>query len=84
MATAGLRIKLHSSLITPLLLGGTPRKFAILNWTICAALVLGLHAFYTLPLFIVLHIVAVFLTKRDPYFFDVLLRHLKQKRYYRT
>jgi len=84
MTTPGLRIKLHNSLITPILLGGVPRKFAILNWTICAALVLGLHAIYTLPLFIILHIIAVFLTKRDPYFFDVLLRHVKQKKYYRT
>lgn len=84
MATAGFRIKMHNSLVTPILLAGIPRKFAILNWTICAALVLGMHAIYTLPLFIILHIIAVFLTKQDPYFFDVLLRHIKQKRYYRT
>jgi type IV secretion system protein VirB3 len=84
MATAGFRIKLHSSLVTPILLAGTPRKFAILNWTICAALVLGLHAVYTFPLFLTLHIIALFLTKHDPYFFDVLIRHIKQKRYYRT
>ena len=83
MATAGFRIKLHNSLTTPILLGGTPRKFAILNWTIGAAVILGLHAVYLLPLFVALHVLAILLTKRDPNFFDVLLRHIKQKMYYR-
>lgn len=83
MATAGFRIKLHNSLVTPLLIAGAPRKFAILNSTIGAAMVLGLHAIYTLPLFVITHLVAVFLAKRDPNFFDVLLRHIKQKKYYR-
>jgi len=26
--------------------------------------------------------VAVFFAKKDPYFFDVILRHLRQKRFY--
>jgi type IV secretion system protein TrbD len=82
MATAGYRIKLHSSLVSPIMLMGVPRSFAILNWTICAALVLGLHAFYILPVCVVIHVVAVFFAKRDPYFFDVLLRHLRQKKFY--
>ena len=83
MATAGFRIKVHNSLVIPLLIAGAPRKFAILNGTICAAMVLGLHAIYTLPLFVITHLIAVFLAKRDPNFFDVLLRHIKQKKYYR-
>ena len=84
METPGYRIKLHSSLVTPIMLGGAPRRFAILNGTICAAFVLGLHAIYTLPLFVIFHILAVFFAKRDPHFFDVLLRHLQQKKYYNT
>jgi len=82
MATPGFRIKLHNALVSPILLMGVPRRFAILNSTICTALVLGLQAIYLLPLFIIIHIIAMVLTKKDPYFFDVLLRHLKQKRYY--
>jgi type IV secretion system protein TrbD len=80
--TAGYRIRLHNSLTTPLLLAGAPRQFTILNGTLCAALVLGLHAIYMLPVFIILHLVAVLLTKKDPYFFEVMLRHLKQKKFY--
>ena len=83
MSTPGYRIRLHNSLTTPIMLGGVPRQFAILNWTICAALVLGMHAIYLLPLFIVFHVTAVFFAKKDPYFFEVILRHLRQKKFYR-
>jgi type IV secretion system protein VirB3 len=75
MATTGYRIKLHNALVTPIMLGGVPRRFAILNGTICAAFVLGLQAVYMLP---------IFMTKRDPYFFDVVLRHIKKKKYYKV
>lgn len=84
MSTPGYRIKLHSSLTTPIMLGGVPRKFSILNWTVCAALVLGLHAIYLLPLFIAFYVVAAFFAKKDPFFFEVILRHLRQKRFYRV
>ncbi len=84
MNVAGYRISLHNSLTTPIMLSGVPRKFAILNWTICAALVLGLRAVYLLPLFLMLHIGAVFFAKKDPNFFEVILRLLKQKRVYRV
>lgn len=84
MSTPGYRIKLHSAFITPILLGGAPRRFAIINGTFCCAFVLGLRAFYVLPICLVLHVVAVFLAKKDPYFFEVMLRHLRQKRYYGT
>lgn len=80
----GYRIPIHNSLTTPLLLAGAPRTFTIINGTVCAAFVLALHALFTLPIFIILQLIAVFLAKKDPYFFDVLLRHLKQKSYYRT
>jgi len=82
MTTPGYRIKLHSSLVFPVMLMGVPRRFAILNWTICAALVFGLHMFYVLPISVVIHIAAVFFAKRDPHFFDVFVRHLRQKKYY--
>lgn len=84
MATPGYRIKLHSALVMPILLGGAPRRFALLNGTLCAAFVLGLRALLALPIFILFHVAAVFLAKKDPYFFEVMLRHLRQKRYYRT
>ena len=82
MPTPGYRIKLHNSLVSPVMLMGVPRRFAILNWTICAALLLGLHILYILPISLIIHIAAVFFAKRDPHFFDVFIRHLKHKKYY--
>ena len=84
MAVPGYRVNLHSSLTAPIMMGGVPRKFAILNWTVCAALVLGLRAIYLLPLFVIFHVSAVFLAKKDPNFFEVVLRLMKQKRFYKA
>ncbi len=82
MATAGYNIKLHNSLVTPIMLAGAPRRFAILNGTICAAFVLGMQAYYILPIFVLTHLVAVVLAKKDPYFFDVISRSIKKKKFY--
>ncbi len=82
MTIIGYQITLHKSLVMPVLFAGVPRRFAILNGTFCAALVLGLHAWYVLPICLLVHIVAVYVTKRDPYFFDVLNRHLAKKSFY--
>lgn len=82
MATAGFHIPIHASLTQPILLGGVPRKFAVLNGTIAAAIILGLHSFWGIPLCLLLHILAVALTKREPDFFEISRRHIKQSSYY--
>ena len=84
MSVPGFRITLHNSLVTPILVGGAPRSFAILNGTIGAALVMGLRAWYLFPIFILLHVVAVLMAKLDPYFFEVLLRYLRQKTHFQV
>ena len=71
----------RQALIQPVLLAGVPRTFAILNGTTMAALGLGAHqALIAVPLGLALHATAVVLTKRDPLWLDVLLRHLRQPR----
>lgn len=82
MAVAGYQIPIHQSLTQPILLAGVPRKFAVLNGTIAAALVLGLHSLWGIPVCLVIHIAAVIMTKKDPYFFEIMRRHIKQKSYY--
>ena len=76
------QVKIFHALTSPILLAGVPRQFAIINGTLAAALTFALQNLYLLPLFIVLHLVAVILTKKDPYFFSVILRSLRQKPYY--
>jgi len=83
-APDGYEIAIHRSLTETITLAGVPRTFAILNATFAAALVLGLQSWYILPVFILIHLGAVVLTKYDPQFFDAFKRLIKQKRYYGT
>ena len=52
----GFVVPLHTSLTRPILIGGVPRGFAILNATFGAAIALGLQQpLIGIPLFAVLH-----------------------------
>ncbi len=82
--TPGFSIPVHQSLTSPILLMGAPRRFSILNGIWCAAIGLGLHSWLILPLCIVFQCIAIALTKKDPYFFQVVLRQVRQKPYYQV
>ena len=82
MSVPGFAIKIHNSLTAVLLTAGVPRQFFILNGTLSAAIGLGMQSWYAIPIFFGLHISAVLMTKKDPQFFQVMLRHVKQKSYY--
>lgn len=80
----GFEVPLYRSLTEPVLLAGAPRAVAVVNGTIAAALGLGLRLWLAgLILWIVGHSIAVFAAKRDPDFVEVLLRHLRQKGYFK-
>lgn len=81
-STPGYMIKVHNSLTTPILSAGVPRQFLILNVTLVAAITFGMQSLYGLPIGLILHIGGVLMTKRDPHFFQVMLRHVKQKSFY--
>lgn len=78
----GFSVSVHRSLTQPILLGGAPREFAILNGTFGAALLFGLHSVIGVPLCFILHFVAVALAKQDPAFLDTFRRHIHHKPYY--
>ena len=80
--TPGFRIRLYTALTMPIMLLGAPRLFTILNGTLCAAFVLALQAFYVLPVCLILQVIAAVCAKKDPYFFEVFLRHLRKKNFY--
>ena len=73
----GYEIPLHRSLTEVILLGGVPRTPAILLWTTSAAFGFGLQQIWVLPFAILMHVVLVALTRRDPFFFEVFIRALK-------
>jgi type IV secretory pathway TrbD component len=78
----GFSVPVHRSLTQPILIGGAPREFSILNGTVGAALLFGLHSYLGVPVCIVLHLVAVALAKQDPSFLDTFRRHINHKAYY--
>lgn len=73
----GYEIPLHRSLTEVILLGGVPRTPAILLWTTAAALGFGMQQIWVLPFAMLMHVVLVALTRRDPFFFEVFIRALK-------
>jgi type IV secretion system protein VirB3 len=80
----GYDIPVHRALTEPILLGGAPRAVAILNGTLAAAIGLGLQQWAAgLGLFALGHTLAAFAAKRDPDFLPVLVRHLRQKGFWR-
>ena len=79
----GFEIGFHSSLSEPVTIAGVPRMVAVLNGTLTAVLALGLQVpLIGLPLGLAVHSAAYWLNKRDPYFFDALKRHIRQKPYW--
>ena len=80
----GFVVPVHRSLTTPLLMAGAPRAIAILNGTLTAALGLGLHCLYAIPIGVLIHLVAVLAAKYDPQYFEVLRAHLHRHPYYYT
>jgi len=78
----GFQAPIHRSLTQVIMIAGVPRELAILNGTLTAALVLGLHSFLGVPVGLVLHIFSVAVSKRDPQFLSTFRRHLRQKHYY--
>jgi type IV secretion system protein TrbD len=74
----GFEAPVHRALTQPILLAGAPRAVAILNGTIAAAIGLGLRLWIAgLLLWAVGHFAAVWATKRDPDFVEVVRRHVR-------
>ena len=79
----GYEIGFHSSLSEPVTIAGVPRMIAVLNGTLTAVLVLGLQVpIIGVPLGLAVHAGCYWLNKRDPYFFDALKRHIRQRPYW--
>jgi type IV secretion system protein VirB3 len=74
----GFEVPVHRALTEPILLAGAPRSVAIVNGTLAAAIGLGLRLWIAgLMLWAIGHMAAVWATKRDPFFVDVVRRHLR-------
>ncbi|MGK9235754.1 VirB3 family type IV secretion system protein [Inquilinus limosus] len=78
----GFNVPVHRALTEPILLGGAPRAVAIANGTLAAAIGLGLRLWIAgVVLWLVGHAAAVWAAKRDPWFVEVVRRHLRYPPY---
>lgn len=78
----GYEMPVHKSLSEPVLINGVPRQLAFLVGTLTAALGLGLHSWFSVPVCIVFWSAAARLTKYDAQFLDCFRRHLQHKSHY--
>jgi type IV secretion system protein TrbD len=76
----GFEVPIHRSLTEPLLIAGLPRTFAFVLWTFAIVVIVGLGQIWYVPLQIILHVLFAYLTKREPYFFDIGNRALRAQR----
>lgn len=66
----------------PLLWGGVPRNLGIWNTMLTVCAVAIYHWWWVGPIGLVIHLGAKALTRRDPYWLDVLGRVLREASYY--
>jgi type IV secretion system protein VirB3 len=75
---AGFYAPVRRSLTEPILLAGAPRAVTIINGTLAAAVGLGLRLWIVgAVIWLICHLAAVWATKRDAAFVDVVRRHLR-------
>ena len=79
----GYCIALRTSLTRPLLLGGVPRTFAILNATIAAAIAFGLQQpLIGLTLWLAIQSAGAYATARDPWFLETWPRAMAKPAFF--
>lgn len=73
---------LFRALTGQLLIAGAPRGMIVLNMCLAAIFLMALHIPWIVPVNLLIHLSAVYLTKEDEQFFDILRRYLHKKSYY--
>ena len=74
---SGYLAPLRQALTQPILVGGAPRSFAILNGTLAMVIVFSGALIAGVVLGLVGHVVGVFLARRDSQAMDVLKRGMR-------
>ena len=80
----GFQLPLYRSLTEQILIAGAPKSVIVVNSMVMAIFILSLHFFWILPLNLIIHYGAIYLTKQDDQLFDCLLKYTRSKNYYCT
>lgn len=73
----GFYAPFRQALVQPLLLGGAPRSFAILNGTLAATIAFAGAPLVGAAVGVIGHALGLFLARRDAQFLDVLARAMR-------
>ena len=71
-----MRLAINRGLTERVMMAGLPRNITILGGTLAAALVLGLQNIWLGLIFVPAYTALRFLYKKDPYFLEILVRHV--------
>lgn len=75
-------LPLYRSLTEQLLVAGAPRSIIVFNFCIATVFIMALHFLWIVPLNIAIHFGAVYVSRSDDQFFDVLRRYVNKKHNY--
>jgi type IV secretion system protein VirB3 len=71
-----LKLAINKGLTDRVMMGGLPRNITILGGTVAAALILGLQNLWLSLIAVPVYIALQLLYRKDPYFLEILLRHI--------
>jgi len=76
-----MKVPLYQSTTERIMIAGLPRNIAIIGGTFGAAIVLGFQTLWALPFIFTGYIILVILYKKDDYFIEIILDHIKEDDY---
>jgi type IV secretion system protein TrbD len=79
----GFQVPVHRALSMPRLVAGIPRDVGVVLFTMAAALAFGLQSWWSVPITLVMYVVALMATKYEPQWPAMLRRALRLKTHYR-
>ncbi|WP_333595636.1 VirB3 family type IV secretion system protein [Anaerospora hongkongensis] len=80
----GYQLPLYRSLTEQVLIAGAPKSVIVVNAMIMGIFILSLQFFWILPMNLLIHFGAIYISRHDEQFFDCFLRYIKAKDYYCT
>lgn len=80
--SGGVELPLYRALTEQLLVAGAPRSMIVLNFCIATVFIMALHFLWIIPLNIIIHCGAAYVSKSDDQFFDAFRRYINKKHYY--
>lgn len=77
----GMKEKMLKGGVERVFLAGVPKIIAAIEMMAAMFCVLALHSLWVIPFVITIHVVLFLLYKKDNYFIEILIAHLKEDDY---